>query len=235
LVVRDGLRAALNPRTSRRVSEPIRIAIAEDHPFFRDGLRNVLEKSPAVSLVAEAGDGEAACEQIRALRPDVAIIDINLPKLNGVALIRRIREERIPIEIIFLTICDEPEMFEEAIELDVKGYLLKDCTDAELLACIRAVASGRHYTSPAMTTYLVNKTRRTGQLADSVRGLRLLTSQERTILRQIALEKTSKEIAVAMGITQKTVDTHRSNICRKLELHGQHALTRFAARHRADI
>ncbi len=126
-------------------------------------------------------------------------------------------------------------MFEEAIDRDVKGYLLKECTQAELRRCIAAVFTGQHYTSPSMTTYLVKKMRRVEQFAATLRGLRLLTPQERSVLKQVACERTSKEIAADMGIAQKTVDTHRSNICRKLEIHGQHALTRFAARHRAEI
>jgi DNA-binding NarL/FixJ family response regulator len=217
------------------VSEEIRIVIAEDHPFFRDGLRRALENSRSFDVVGEAADGLTALDQVRSLRPDVAILDIRLPKLNGVALVRNIRQEQIPVEIVFLTICDDEEMFEEAIALGVKGYLLKDCTESEVLRCLDAVSSGQHYTTPAMTTYLVNKTRRVAQFTEKIAGLRLLTPQERAILKEIAHEKTSKEIAQAMGITQKTVDTHRSNICRKLEIHGQHVLSRFAARHRTEI
>src|SRR5260221_1623124 len=158
-----------------RVGEPTRVVIAEDHPFFRDGLRNALESSDSVNIVAEAGDGVTALEHIRLLRPDVAIVDIGLPKMNGVALVRKVRQEQIPAEIIFLTICDDDEMFEEAIDLDVKGYLLKDCTPEELRRCIAAVSTGQHYTSPSMTTYLVKKMRRVEQFAATLRGLRLLT------------------------------------------------------------
>ena len=217
------------------MGEEIRIVIAEDHPFFRNGLRKALEGTPAVRIVGEAADGATALEHIRQLRPDLAIMDIGLPKMNGVAVVRRVRQEQIPVEIIFLTVSDDDEIFEEAIDLDVKGYLLKDCTDAELLGCIRAVLCGQHCTSPSMTSYLVRKVRRVEQFAGSVRGLRLLTPQERSILQQVAQGKASKEIAQGMGIAQKTVETHRSNICRKLEIHGQHVLSRFAARHRAEI
>jgi two-component system nitrate/nitrite response regulator NarL len=126
-------------------------------------------------------------------------------------------------------------MFEAALELDVRGYLLKDCTDAEMVRCIGAVAAGQHYTSPSMTTYLVNKTQRVDRFEQQTPGLRLLTPQERIILRKIALDKTSKEIAEEMGITRKTVETHRSSICRKLDIHGQHVLARFAARHRSTL
>ena len=215
--------------------EQIRIVIAEDHPFFRDGLRRALDKCDAFQVVAEAADGPAALEHIRSLRPEVAILDIGLPRKNGFAVVRELREARVPVAVVFLTVHDDEAMFEAALELDVRGYLLKDCTDSEIVRCIGAVASGRHYTSPSMTTYLVNKTHRVDRFEQQTPGLQLLTPQERAILRLIARDKTSKDIADAMGIARKTVDAHRSSICRKLDLHGQHVLARFAARHRADL
>lgn len=217
------------------MTEQIRVVVAEDHPFFRDGLRSALGSTPSLQLVAEASDGSSALEYIRALKPDLAILDIGLPKMDGLTLVRTVRQEQIPLKVIFLTVSDDSEMFREAIELDVKGYLLKECNDAELLRCVEAVASGHHYTSPAMTTYLVHKTRQTERFADSFPGLRLLSPKERAILRLIAQDNTTKEIAEEMGIALKTVDAHRSNICRKLELHGQHVLRRFAAHHRTEI
>jgi DNA-binding NarL/FixJ family response regulator len=217
------------------MSEEIRIVIAEDHPFFRSGVRAALQKVATFRVVAEANDGLAALEHVRSLAPDLVILDIGLPKMDGIALVRRMREEQIPIEVVFLTICDDQDVFDEALDLGVKGYLLKDCTEAELVRCVTAVSSGHCYTSPSMTTYLVNKARRLDRFARNTPGLDLLTSQEREILRRIADEKTSKEIAREMGIAPKTVDTHRANICNKLEIHGHHVLTRFAARHRTEI
>jgi DNA-binding NarL/FixJ family response regulator len=217
------------------MGEPIRLVIAEDHPFFRDGLRRALDRCDAFQIVAETADGPAALEQIRVHKPEVAILDIGLPRMNGFAVVRKLREEGIPVAIVFLTVHDDEAMFEAALELDVRGYLLKDCTDAEMIRCISAVAAGQHYTSPSMTTYLVNKTQRVERFAQQTPGLGLLTAQERTILRAIARDRSSKEIAAEMGIARRTVDAHRSNICRKLEIHGQHALARYAVRHRADL
>ncbi len=217
------------------MTEEIRIVIADDHRLIRSGLRQDLEKAPCFHLIAEASDGLMALEYIRSLKPDIAILDIGLPKMNGVAVVRRIREESIPVEIVFLTICRDQDMFEEALELGVKGYLLKDCTEEELLRCITAVASGQHYTTPPMTTYLVDKVRGAKEFSRQTPGLDLLTSQERAVLRQIANGKTSKEIAEEMGIATKTVDAHRTNICSKLEIHGPSVLNRFAARHRTQI
>jgi DNA-binding NarL/FixJ family response regulator len=217
------------------MNEGTRIVIAEDHPFFLDGLRRVLEKIEWLTVIGEASDGPTSLGQVRSLRPNLAVLDIGLPLMNGFEVVRAIREERIPVEVVFLTIHDDEDMFEAALQLGVKGYLLKDCTDAELLRCITAVSSGQHYATPSMTSYLVKKTQRIDQFAEQAPGLRLLTAHERTILRLIAQDKTSKEIALEMGIARKTVDSHRSNICRKLEIRGQHVLTRFAARHRLEI
>ena len=215
--------------------EGTRIVIAEDHPFFCDGLRRALKQKPSLQIIGEGTDGLTALEKIRALKPDLAILDISLPGMDGVALVRQIRKEQIPVEIIFLTICDNEDIFEEALKLGVKGYLLKDCTEAELLRCVSAVTSGQHYASPSMTTYLVNRARRTERFARQTPGLDLLTPHERSILSQIADGKTSKEIAHELGIASKTVDAHRTNICNKLEIHGQYALSRFASRHRSEL
>jgi DNA-binding NarL/FixJ family response regulator len=217
------------------MDERIRVVIAEDHPFFREGMRLALGKAETLDIVAEASDGLTALEHLRLLRPAIAILDISLPRMNGFDVVRTVRQEQIPVEIVFLTRHDDEEMFEAALQLGVKGYLLKDCTDTELLRCITAVSSGQHYASPSMTSYLVRKTQRIEHFAEQVPGLGLLTPHERTILRLIAQEKSSKEIARELGIARKTVDSHRSNICRKLEIAGQHALTRFAARHRLEI
>lgn len=215
--------------------EQVRVVIAEDHHFFRDGLRRALEKLPALSIVAEATDGLTALQHIRALTPDLAILDIGLPRMNGVEVVRRIRGERLAVEVVFLTIHQHDDMFREALALDVKGYLSKDCSPSELLACVRAVASGQHYTGPSMTTYLVNRTHRVEQFTRSTPGLQQLSPQEINVLRRIAQGKSSKEIGVEMDIASRTVDAHRANICSKLGLHGQHALSRFASQHRDEI
>jgi DNA-binding NarL/FixJ family response regulator len=216
-------------------SDDIRIVIAEDHPFFRDGLRRALESQRGVRVVAEASDGATAFDAIQSLTPDVAILDIGLPEIDGCALARRIRQARLRVELIFLTICDDEEMFEEALRSDVKGYLLKDCTASEILRCVKAVCAGQIYASPAMATYLAGRVRRVEKLAEAIPGLRLLTPHERAILLRIAHDKTSKEIAAEMGIAPKTVDAHRSNICHKLEIHGNHVLSRFAIQHKDEI
>lgn len=209
----------------------VRIVIADDHPLFRDGLRCALTQDGLV-VVGEAADGRRALELIRTLTPDVAMLDIGLPELDGCAVARTVREERLPVEMAFLTVCDEVEVFEQALEWDVKGYLLKDATADEIARCVRAVAARQNFVSPAMATYLVNRTRRIDRFARAVPELQRLTAQERAILNRIARHMASKEIAAELGISPKTVDAHRANICQKLDLHGNHVLSRFAWQHR---
>ena len=212
----------------------VRIVIAEDHPLFRDGLRSALGQDGLV-VVGEASDGRRALELIRSLIPDVAMLDIGLPELDGCAVARTVREERLPVELVFLTVCDEIEVFEQALEWDVKGYLLKDATADEIARCVRTVAAGQNFVSPAMATYLVQRTRRIERFVRAVPGLQRLTAQERAILKRIAQHMASKEIAAEMGISPKTVDAHRANICQKLDLHGNHVLSRFAWQYRDAI
>jgi DNA-binding NarL/FixJ family response regulator len=209
----------------------VRTVIADDHPLFREGLRSALTQE-GLLVVGDAADGRRALDLIRQLAPDVAVLDIGLPELDGCAVARTIREERLPVELVFLTVCDEMEMFEQALEWDVKGYLLKDATAQEIARCVRTVAGGGHFIGPPMAGYLVERTRRIEQLGRTMPELQRLTAHERAILKRIARQMASKEIAAEMGISPKTVDAHRANICQKLNLHGNHVLSRFAWQHR---
>jgi len=217
------------------MSDPVRVVIAEDHPVFLDGLRSALTSTDDLRIVGEATNGVAALDAIRSHRPDVAVLDIGLPGLDGCAVARQIRQDGLPVEMVFLTVCDDVEMFDAALESDVKGYLLKDATATDIVRCVRMVARGQHFASPAMTTYLVERTQRARRFAGQVPALQQLTHHERAILVRISQGRRSKEIATELGIAPKTVDAHRSNICRKLELHGNHALTRFAVQHRDKL
>jgi len=217
------------------MNKKMRILIADDYPLSRRGLREVVESEPDIEVVAEAGDGESALDSIRTLGPDIAILDIGMPKLDGLGVARATREELLPVSIIFLTMYREERLLNRALELGAKGYVLKDSAATDIVSCIRAVAAGQHYTSPELTTYLVKRSRSRKPAKEPRPGLEQLTPTERRVLRLLADYKTSKEIAEELFISCRTVDTHRANICQKLDIHGSHALMKFALEHKASL
>lgn len=217
----------------------IQILIADDHPIVRQGLRQAIEIDPGLKVVAEAGDGHAALAQLRALKPEIAIIDIDMPGADGFSVARSIRDERLPIKVIFLTVYREESFFDQAMEVGAKGYVLKDSAIADIVSGIKAVAAGQHFTSPAMTSYLMNRGGRSVYAAPAPGqpqlGLKDLTPTERRVLKLIAEYKTSKDIAEELFISFRTVNTHRANICQKLGIEGSHALMKFALAHQSEL
>jgi DNA-binding NarL/FixJ family response regulator len=205
----------------------INIVIADDHPIVRQGLRKTIEADPSLRIIAESGDGKGALEQIQELRPEIAILDINMPEMGGIDVARRVREQKLRAGIVLLTIHRDEEFFQEALDIGVKGYLLKD------IAGVKAVAAGRHYISPSLSPYLINRCNRATSLPGEKSPIDSLTPMERRVLKLIAEEKTSKEIAESLFISHRTVETHRTNICRKLELRGSLALIKFALSHKS--
>jgi DNA-binding NarL/FixJ family response regulator len=211
------------------MNSEIRIVIADDHPMMRKGLRMSIEEDPELRIVAEASDGEMALEQIRKFRPDIALLDIDMPKLDGLGVARALADEKSETAIIFLTLHSDEGLFREAIDLGSKGYILKDSAVQEIVTGIRAVATGRPYLSSAVTAYLLQKNETRAPKSESSLT-RNLTPAERRIMQLIANGKTSKEIGAELSIHYRTVENHRTNICRKLELDGEgaNALLRFA-------
>jgi DNA-binding NarL/FixJ family response regulator len=214
--------------------DEIKVVIADDHPIFRKGLRQVIEES-GITVVAEADDGEQALARIRESRPHVAILDVDMPKLDGFALARRMREERLAVEIIFLTMHRDEDVFNAALDLDVRGYVVKDSAVTDIVSSIRAVLAGQHFMSQSVTSYLITRGRRANSLRQQKPGLEDLTPTERRILRLVAENRTSKEIAAELFVSYRTIETHRANIAAKLDLHGSHALLKFALEHKSAL
>ena len=208
-----------------------RILIADDHPIFRSGLRALIDADAAFTVVAEATDGEQALSLITSERPDVAILDYNMPKLSGFELLKEISERELNVTTVMLTMHNDEAMFSKAFELGVRGYVLKDSASMDIVSCLHAVTQGQVYTSAAVTTYLLKRASRT----QAVGGLGSLTPAERRVLRLIADYKTSREIADELSISVRTVDNHRSNISSKVGVTGSHALLKFAVQHRAEL
>lgn len=213
----------------------ISVVIADDHPVFRQGLRQAIESDRHINVIGEVGDGEAAIELVRSLDPDVVVLDIGMPKRNGFAVAKAMRESGLRSNAIFLTMYDEEDAFNRAMDLGVKGYILKDSAVTDIVAGIKAVAAGQHYISPSLSSYLMNRANRASLLRTEQTGLNLLTEAERRILKLIAEQKTSKQIAAELFISPRTVDNHRANICEKLQIHGSNALLKFALEHKSEL
>ena len=212
-----------------------RIVIADDHPIFRSGLKQLIEAADDLQVVGEADDGAAALRLLETLRPDVAILDISMPEADGLEVAREIQNRRLSVEVIFLTAHGEEAMFEKAVSLGVKGYVLKSSAVTDIVNCIRAVCGGQHYASPALTTFLFKRARPANSSTQKTPSLDSLTPTERRILKLLAEFKTTKEIADHLCISPRTVDNHRANIAEKLDLRGSHALTKFAVRHESEL
>jgi DNA-binding NarL/FixJ family response regulator len=213
----------------------IRIVIADDHPIFRKGLRSTIETDPKLKIVAEAEDGEQALELIHALKPDIAILDMEMPHKDGFEVMEEIQEKKLPVLVICLTMYKDERFFNATLDRGAKGYVLKDSAVNEIIAGINAVASGQHFISPQVSTYLLNRRSKAASLKQQKPGLNNLTPTERQVLRLIAANKTSKEIADGLCISARTVEKHRANISGKLELHGSHALLNFALDHKSEL
>ena len=206
----------------------IRIVIADDHPVFRLGLRQIIEAEPGFDVVGEADQGEAALDLVQKVRPAIAILDVAMPKLDGLGLARFLQKEESPVKIILVTMYREEKLFKKALEAGVKGYVLKDSAASDIISCIKAVAAGQNYTSPELTTYLVSRIRQVDAIREPRSGEETLTATELRVLTLLAEYKTSKEIAQELFISPRPVETHRNNICQKLGIHGSHALMKYA-------
>lgn len=211
------------------------IVIADDHPIFRRGLGIMIESEANLTLAAEADNGETALALICEHEPDVAILDLDMPQKDGFAVTKAIRQKNLATEVIFLTMHNNEGIFNAALDLGVKGFVLKDSALPEIIDCIKAVRRGKYYISPPLSNYLINRRNRFETLTEEKTGLKSLTPSEQNILKMIADGKTSREIADTLFISVRTVDRHRANIVQKLDLHGTNALVKFAIAHKSDI
>lgn len=208
----------------------IRVLLADDHTVVRGGLRVLLERHPEFSVVAEAADGRQAVAMAAATHPDVAVIDIGMPNLNGIEAARRITAERLAGAVIFLSMHADESYVLKALNVGARGYLLKDSPEADFVAAIRAVHEGKAFFSPAISRLLAEDYMRQARRRGAEDSYELLSSREREVLQMIGEGKANKEIASSLNLSVYTVETHRSNILGKLNLHSTPDLILYAVR-----
>jgi DNA-binding NarL/FixJ family response regulator len=213
----------------------ITIVIADDHPIFRQGLRNVIEREKGLKVVGEAEDGEAALKLIEQNSPDVAVLDFDMPRINGLEVVRAMANNKVATVVVFLTMHKGEDLFNEAMNVGAQGYVLKDSAATDIVGAIKSVCSGQSFISPQLSSLLLKRSQRAESLKKEKVGLDQLSPTERRILQMIALNQTTREIAAKMFISPRTVENHRANICVKLDLHGAQALLRFALEHKSEL
>ena len=215
--------------------QTITVVIADDHPLFRDGVRQALERDAAIRIVATAGDGEQALRLITEHRPAVAVLDMNMPLRTGLEVIKALRWTDVETAVVVLTMFDDEEILDEAMDLGVTAYILKESASLDIVAAVRAAAEGRYYLSPKLTGSLVRRKERRDALTTVHPGLATLSEQERRVLCFIAEGRSSREIAAEMFLSPKTVDNYRFRMSEKLGLSGSYSLLKFALEHRSEL
>ena len=207
------------------MAKKIRILLADDHAVVRQGFRLLLDEQPDMEVVGEAGNGREAVQCAAELKPDVVVMDVAMPELNGIEATRRINEEAPHSRVLALSMHKDAVYVREMLRAGARGYLLKDAIDRDLITAIRNVAEGDGYISPAVSDAVLSDYRR--HVSDPID---LLSSREREILQMLAEGKTNKEVAAMLHLSVHTVDAHRGRIMEKLNLHSIGELVRFAVR-----
>lgn len=207
-----------------------RIVLADDHTIVRRGLRLVLERQPDFAVVAEASNGREAIDVVLRESPDVAIVDIAMPLLNGIEAARRISEERPKTAVVILSMHSDEGYILKALRAGARGYLLKDSAETDLIQAIRAVRAGKAFFSPAVSKVLADDYLRQIQQQGVEDAYELLTARERELLQLIVELKSTKDIAGLLGVSPHTVDTHRGNLMQKLNVHSIPELILYAVR-----
>jgi two-component system response regulator NreC len=208
----------------------MRVLLADDHAIVRRGLRSLLETAPHISVVAEARDGHEAVRLAEEHHPDVAILDIGMPLMNGIEVAARLRAMDAPPRVIVLSMHTDESYILRALAAGAQAYLLKDSTDEELLPALSAVASGKPFVSAAVSALLVEDYVRHLQSRGLTDTFHLLTAREREVLQLLAEGRANKEVASVLHVGVSTVETHRANLMQKLNLHNTAEIVLYAVR-----
>jgi DNA-binding NarL/FixJ family response regulator len=208
--------------------QQVSILIVDDHPLLRRGVRDAIAENPRFRIIGEASDGEDAMRLVTSLKPDIAIVDIDMPRLNGLEMLRALRHLPFPLKAVILTMYKEEDMLNAALDLGARAYVVKENAVNDVLAALEQVVRGETFLSSMMWEAGQRRSNRVQQLLLSRPQIETLTPSERRILKLVGQDCTSKEIANVLNLSVRTVDNHRQNICRKLNLHGTHSLLKFA-------
>lgn len=193
----------------------IRVMLADDHVLMREGIRQLLEFDGTIDVVAEANDGEECLEKIETAKPQVLLLDINMPKKNGIEVLEEIKKRNINVKVLILTVHDEVEYLLKAVDIGVEGYILKDSESMELKKAINAVINGENYIQPKLIPSLNKRLVSRDNDKDKINSL---TSRELEVLVQVANGMFNKEIATSLNISERTVKNHISNIFKKIDV-----------------
>jgi DNA-binding NarL/FixJ family response regulator len=209
----------------------LRILVADDHDIIRRGLKQLLTAKPGWEVVAEAKNGREAVALAEQFKPDVVVMDISMPELNGLEAARQIRKQLPKTEIVILTLHFSDQLVHDIVEAGARAYIMKSDADRDLVAAVEALSHRRSFFTPKAAEMVLNGFRKKDSSPNAVREFRnRLTPREREIVQLLAEGKSSKEVAVALGISVKTAETHRANIMRKLEIHSVSELVRYAVK-----
>src|SRR3984957_14700471 len=219
--------------SDRKTSLPgIRILIADDHDLMRRGLRALLESHPGWEICGEAANGREAVSLTEELKPDIIILDITMPELNGVDAARRILRSTPETEVLLLSVHYSDQLIREILEAGIRGYIVKSDSDRDLVIAVEALANHKPFFTPRATELILNHLhRRPNDPADPPETIgERLTTREREVVQLLSEGKSSREVATVLSISVKTAETHRANIMRKLEIHSVSELVRYAVR-----
>ncbi len=208
----------------------IRVIVADDHTIIRSGLKALLDREPDIEVVAEAADGRQAVQKAQELLPEVILLDIAMPNLNGIEAARQIAARHERMGIIILSMHSDESYVLRALKAGARGYLLKDSPEGDIMNAVRAVNSGKAYFSPEISRMLADDYLRQMQQRGVEDSYELLTSREREILQMLAEGRSNKDVANLLNLSLHTVETHRSNILQKLNLHSIPELILYAVR-----
>lgn len=208
------------------MSDKVRVLLCDDHTLFREGIRAIFKEVPSIEIVGEADDGRQAVSEVQRLDPDVVLMDIAMPDLSGFEATRRIRQENDKVKVLILTMYEEEEVIARCLDAGAAGYVLKDAPRAHLLHAIEVVNKGGQYLSPRALKKVVAQYVKGTQ--STTTSYDLLSDREREVLKLLADGLALKEIAVRLNLSVKTVDAHKTNLMRKLDLHDRSELIKYA-------